>query len=394
MKHKRLIVYSLFAAMLAMPATVCAAGNPAEVQEQAQVNEQIKEIKIEPEKCPDGYFKDNCLKNGNNIVFTVKVYMEDGSVAAGEDPNAKVGCELRKKDGTAVQAVCSCYNPASMNIGDYPSYPVRDDYASIAVYAPYGYEEELQLTVYALNHVSVRATYDFQTVKNPDRSVFSQFALGKTAGRVKVLSVKETWNAEARMYEVTLPNVKAMNKRDRFGGWSYQGNIYAPGKKVMVEPYALRLPCSLSGEFQAVWKISKGTVFTVKNGKSRTCYKVTGDNTVAVTKITGAEIPDTVKYKDQTFQVTSIAKSAVKNAGIKKFVIGRNVTKIEKGAFGKNKSLKTIVIRSGKIRLIGKNAFKSISKNVTIKCPKAKSATYKKLFRKAGLNKKVKVRGI
>lgn len=394
MKYKKLMIYSLLTTMLAMPITAFATENPAEIQEQAQVNEQITGITIEPEKYSDGYFKDRCLKNGNNIVFTVKVYLEDGSVATGEATNAKVACELRKKDGTPMQAAYSCYNPVSVVPADYPSSPARDDYASIAVYAPYGYEEELQLTVYALNNKSVRATYDFKTVSNPSRSAFSQFTLGKTAGRVKLSSVKEAWNAKECMYEVTLPQVKTTNKKDWFAGWRYQGKVYAPGKKVMVEPYALRLPCSLSGEFQAVWKISKGTVFTVKDGKSRTCYKVTGDSTVAVTKITGAKIPDTVKYKDQSFQVTSIAKSAVKNTKIRTLVIGRNVTKIEKGAFGKNKSLKTIIIRSGKIRLIGKNAFKNISKNVTIKCPKAKSAAYKKLFRKAGLNKKVKVRGI
>ena len=74
-------------------------------------------------------------------------------------------------------------------------------------------------------------------------------------------------------------------------------------------------------------------------------------------------IPKTIKYKGYTYNVTSIAKSA----------------------FSKNKSLKTVTIKSKNITKIGKSAFSKCKKGMTFKLPKSKYKTYKKMLIKSGV---------
>ncbi len=69
-----------------------------------------------------------------------------------------------------------------------------------------------------------------------------------------------------------------------------------------------------------------------------------------------------------------------------------SVTKIESGAFSGCKNLKSITIKSTKITKIGKNAFKGISSEATIKVPKSKKADYTKLLNASKLPKGVKIK--
>ena len=69
-----------------------------------------------------------------------------------------------------------------------------------------------------------------------------------------------------------------------------------------------------------------------------------------------------------------------------------DVNVIEKKAFKNNKNLTSIIINSDKITEVGKQAFKGISTDVTIKI-KADKTDYKrivKLIKKSGISKKVK----
>ena len=96
-----------------------------------------------------------------------------------------------------------------------------------------------------------------------------------------------------------------------------------------------------------------------------------------------------------TYKVTAIADNAFKNnKKVTKVVIPDNIITIGKNAFNGCSKLKTIQIKSTKLtsKSISKNAFKGISKKVTIKVPKKKLKAYKKLFRKKGLSKKVKMK--
>ncbi len=129
-------------------------------------------------------------------------------------------------------------------------------------------------------------------------------------------------------------------------------------------------------------------------------------------------IPSRVVIDGVSYKVTSIASNAFKdNKNITKVIIGSNVKSIGKNAFqgcsklrsvviGKNvksigskafykcKRLKTITIKTTKLtkNQIGKSAFKGIHSKATIKVPKKKFSSYKKILPSKGIGKKVKIK--
>lgn len=116
------------------------------------------------------------------------------------------------------------------------------------------------------------------------------------------------------------------------------------------------------------------------------------------------QIPAKVKYEGKSYQITSITKSTFRNnkklkkvtignyvevigdyafAGctkLNKIVIGKNTVSIGQKAFYGCKRLKQIQIRSVRLKKVGKNAFKKISKHPVVWAPKKKIKAYKKLF--------------
>ena len=121
----------------------------------------------------------------------------------------------------------------------------------------------------------------------------------------------------------------------------------------------------------------------------------TADNTQTVkTKTRTVTIPATKKVKGKKKKVTSVAAKAYANdKTITKLVIGKNVKKIGKRAFYGCSNIKTIIIKTEKLKesSIGADAFKGISRNAVVKVPKKLVKKYKKILRKKGLNKKIKV---
>ena len=124
----------------------------------------------------------------------------------------------------------------------------------------------------------------------------------------------------------------------------------------------------------------------------------TADNTQTVkTKTRTVTIPATKKVKGKKKKVTSVAAKAYANdKTIAKLVIGKNVKKIGKRAFYGCSNIKTIIIKTEKLKesSIGADAFKGISKNAVVKVPKKLVKKYKKILRKKGLNKKIKVKAM
>lgn len=123
--------------------------------------------------------------------------------------------------------------------------------------------------------------------------------------------------------------------------------------------------------------------------------KVTGGNVEFVRlgwkKTDKLSIPAKIKIAKKSFKVTSIAAQACqKNKYIKSVTIGSNVKTIGKKAFYKCKNLKTITIKTKKLKKnsIGKNAFKGIKKSPVVKVPKSKKKAYKKYLNKAKMPKK------
>jgi len=142
-----------------------------------------------------------------------------------------------------------------------------------------------------------------------------------------------------------------------------------------------------------------GTTLTSGNAK----YVVeTPGSTVAyqgpVSKqVKAAEVPETVTIDGVSYTVDSIAANAFKNCKkMTKVTVGANIVSIGAKAFAGTKNLRNVVIRSNNITKIGKKAFsKAGSKNyakLRVRVPKMKLKAYKKLFKKAGLSAKAKVR--
>lgn len=105
---------------------------------------------------------------------------------------------------------------------------------------------------------------------------------------------------------------------------------------------------------------AKNIKYTVTSTKE---VKVTGTTKKSIRSVT---IPATVKYKGTTYKVTSIGSKAFYNC----------------------KKLKTVTIKSRKLKSVGKNAFKGIYKKAKVTVPKSKYKAYRKLLKKAGFSSK------
>lgn len=136
-----------------------------------------------------------------------------------------------------------------------------------------------------------------------------------------------------------------------------------------------------------------GSTYTAKN----IVYYVTNSRTLTITNIntnkSTVTIPKTVTINNVSYPVTTIKANACRNnTKIKKVVIGANVTIINKNAFHGCKNLKTIKIKSKKLKKIGTGAFKKISKKATIYVPASKYKAYKKMLKKANIGKRNKIK--
>ena len=137
----------------------------------------------------------------------------------------------------------------------------------------------------------------------------------------------------------------------------------------------------------------KGTAVT-----SGSCmYKITSQADVAFmglkkhnTKV--VVVPKTVKIGGKSFKVTSIADKAFFKSKVHKVTIGSNVRIIGTEVFTGCNKLEMVVIKSLKLRSIGKNAFKGIDSKVTIKVPGNKVKAYKKIIKSKGAGKNIKVK--
>lgn len=144
--------------------------------------------------------------------------------------------------------------------------------------------------------------------------------------------------------------------------------------------------------------VKTGTKVVVSNLK----YTVTAVGSKRTVKFTGVQkkakkvvVPASVKVSGKKYKVTAIAQNALKgNKKIQKLTIGSNIGKIGKKAFYGCSKLKSIIIKSKKLtaKNTGSKAFKGINSKATIKVPKGKVKSYKKIVRAKGAGKKVKVK--
>ena len=117
-------------------------------------------------------------------------------------------------------------------------------------------------------------------------------------------------------------------------------------------------------------------------------------------KLTELVIPDIYTDGTTMAKVKALANAASStgvlrgNTTVTNVVIGRFVNSIGNYAFEGCKKLKTITIKSKKLKKVGSKAIKGIYKKATIKCPgKTYVKKYKKLFKsKTGYKKTMKIK--
>ena len=131
------------------------------------------------------------------------------------------------------------------------------------------------------------------------------------------------------------------------------------------------------------------------------CYQITNvpNKTVSVTgaagELTSAVIKPTVVIGGVSFRITEIgAKAYSGNTKLKKAVVGQNIEKIGAKAFFRCKNLKSIQIKTSKLKAkrIGKKAFAKISAKTVIKVPKKKKTAYQKILYKKGVLRSAKIK--
>lgn len=157
------------------------------------------------------------------------------------------------------------------------------------------------------------------------------------------------------------------------------------------------------------WTVAKAVYVITASGK-QAAYAGTTDK-----KAAKLSIPNTVTISGVTYPVTSISAGAFQGCKkLKSVTIGKNVAdigartfskctaltkiilpvklrKIGKQAFSGCKQLKSITVRSKQLKSVGKNAFQGIHAKAKIKVPKSKLKAYKKLLKKKGQGKQVKI---
>lgn len=128
-------------------------------------------------------------------------------------------------------------------------------------------------------------------------------------------------------------------------------------------------------------------------------YKVVYKGKSAYLVVTGVKnskkvtIKKSVKILGKTYPVKEIGANAfAKKSKIQTVVINADITKIDKKAFYNSKKIKTITIKSKKLKTIGKNSFDTNSKKLNIKLSgnKKYKAKIKKLIDKSRAKKAAK----
>lgn len=186
--------------------------------------------------------------------------------------------------------------------------------------------------------------------------------------------------------------------------------------------------------------LAAGTKLTSGSGKYQVAKNKTVVYTGAAKKTKTVKIPATIRVKGVTYKVTAIGTNAFKgNKTVTKVTMGSNIKTIGKNAFygctklksvtiGKNvdtigvqafanctsltaitipakvnkigakafyksKKLKKVAVKTKKLtaKKVGKLAFKGIYAKASIKVPKSKLKTYKKLLKARGISSKAKV---
>lgn len=110
--------------------------------------------------------------------------------------------------------------------------------------------------------------------------------------------------------------------------------------------------------------------------------KTAAVKSVAATKKSTLTIPDSITIMGETYLVTELKNYALGNCKkTKKVVLGKNLIKLENTLFSYPNQIKTIVIKSTKLKTVHRYAFTELSSQAVIQVPKSKVTAYRKLLK-------------
>lgn len=128
--------------------------------------------------------------------------------------------------------------------------------------------------------------------------------------------------------------------------------------------------------------------------KKGVVYKITSSAAVQLTKVRTVKksvvIPDTITVSGKKYSVTSIADKAYSGKKITKVTIGKNIQKIGKKAFANCKKLKMVIIKSMKVKSVGKQAFYKTNQKIRVKLGRKVVKKYRKMLTKGKISSKAK----
>ncbi|BBF42564.1 beta-galactosidase [Lachnospiraceae bacterium KM106-2] len=129
--------------------------------------------------------------------------------------------------------------------------------------------------------------------------------------------------------------------------------------------------------------VIKGFTYVIEKNRKK-AHEV-GVKSIDTGKRTTLTVPDKIKYKGITYQVTTMKANAFSNYNdkLKTVVLGKNIKTLEHDFLPAWNQLKTLKIKSTKISKVEKNAF-SYQYGLKIKVPKSKVKDYKKRFNGKG----------
>jgi len=132
-----------------------------------------------------------------------------------------------------------------------------------------------------------------------------------------------------------------------------------------------------------------GILYTVTNIKGNKVYL--GVSGVVNDRATTVFIPKKIKYKGNEMVVTSIEDDGFSYMDrLRKVVVGANITYIGEDAFRESVKFDSLVIKTNKLKKVGKNVFKGAGKKLIIEVSKKSLGKYKKML----TNKGVKIKEI
>ena len=132
-----------------------------------------------------------------------------------------------------------------------------------------------------------------------------------------------------------------------------------------------------------------GILYTVTNIKGNKVYL--GVSGVVNDRATTVFIPKKIKYKGNEMVVTSIEDDGFSYMDrLRKVVVGANITYIGEDAFRESVKFDRLVIKTNKLKKVGKNVFKGAGKKLIIEVSKKSLGKYKKML----TNKGVKIKEI